>query len=318
MRAATLDRYGLDALTLRDEPMPEPAAGEVRIRVIAAAINPADWHLAVGQPHFMRLTEGLRRPKERIVGTDACGVVDAVGPGVTRFEVGDTAFGKVRGAFAEYAVGPADRLALVPTTMSEIEASTLPIAGVTALQAVDLAEVAGRRVVVNGASGGVGHFAVQIARAAGASEVVAVCSGRNAEWVAELGADRVVDYETADFTDEPFDAVIDCIGNRSVADIARCLRQGGTHVVLAGSKKTGVLGPAGSIVRAKLGAVLRPHRCEVLIADETAARLERLAELADDGDLQVRIAGKRPLRDVLDAYDRIESQRTAGKIIVLP
>ena len=318
MKAATQHRYGIDAIEVVEIPIPEPGPGQVRLQVTAASINPADWHIATGIPGFMRLTEGLRGPKLSIVGRDVCGVVDAVGADVTEWQVGDTLFGKAEGAFAEYALAGVDHLARVPSNMSDIEAATLPIAGVTALQAVERGEVEGKRVVVNGASGGVGHFVVQIAKAAGAAEVVAVCSGRNADWVRELGADEVIDYEEADFTRREFDVVIDCIGNRRGREVVRCLPSDGRWVLLGADKKTGFLGPVTRLVGSMIAWKFRSQHCELLLAEETRERLERLAELVDEGRLTVRIAGKRPLHDVVDAYDRIESKRTAGKIVILP
>lgn len=318
MRAALQTSYGLDAIELTDLPVPEPGPGQVRLRVEAASINPADWHRAVGQPLFMRLTEGLRRPKQPIPGTDVCGTVDAVGPEVARWKVGDSVFGMAKGGFAEYTIADAARLARTPSSMKPCEAASLPIAAVTALQAVDKADVAGKRVVINGASGGVGHFAVQIARSSGASEVIAVCSARNADWVRELGADRVVDYETEDFTEQSVDAIIDCVGNRSAGDIANGLVADGAWVLIGAGKKTGLLGPATKLIGAKLRWAFSSRRCIVFVADETSERLTRLAELADADQLRVRIAAKRPLADLRDAYDRIESQRTPGKLVVTP
>lgn len=318
MRAATQDRYGIDAVYIADLAMPEPRAGEVRLRVIAASMNPADWHRATGIPRIMRLTDGLRRPKQRINGIDVCGTVDAIGPGVSDWQVGDVLFGAAKGSFAQYCVADAAHLARVPTSISELEAAALPIAGVTALQAVDRGEVAGKRVVVNGASGGVGHIAVQIAQAAGAAHVAAVCSARNADWVAALGADEVIDYERADFTEGAFDVVIDCIGNRRGRDIADCLPDDGRWVLLGADKKTGLLGPMPRLFGSAIAWKFRRQSCELIMAKETTERLTRLADLVDRGAVSIRIAGKRPLADVVDAYDRIESRRTAGKVLVLP
>lgn len=318
MRAAHQTTYGLDAITLTDLPVPEPGPGQVRLRVQAASINPADWHLAMGEPRFMRLTLGLRRPKQPVLGTDVCGIVDAVGTGVDRWQVGDSVFGIAKGAFAEYTLADADRLAATPPTMAPCEAASLPIAAVTALQAVERGDVSGKRVVVNGASGGVGHFAVQIARAEGASEIIAVCSDRNADWVRELGADRVVDYEVDDFTNDPCDVIIDCVGNRSASELARGLRPNGAWVLIGAGKKTGIFGPIPKLLGAKIRWGFSSRDCIVLVADETAERLERLAELVEAGKLVVRIAAKRPLSELRDAYDRIESQRTPGKLVIVP
>lgn len=318
MRAATQTSYGLDAITLTELPIPEPGVGQVRLRVEAASINPADWHRAVGQPRFMRLTEGMRRPKQVVPGSDVCGTVEAVGPEVERWSIGDVVFGVAHGGFAEHTLADAARLAPKPTAMAPCEAATLPIAGVTALQAIERGEVEGKRVVVNGASGGVGHFAVQIARAMGAQEVIAVCSARNADWVAELGADRVVDYQSEDFTELVADVVIDCVGNRTAREMASVVVDGGRWVLIGAGKKTGLLGPAAKIIGAKLRWALSSRECIVFVANETAERLQRLGELVDAGSLRVHLAAKRPLADVRDAYDRIESQRTPGKLAIIP
>lgn len=318
MRAAHQTSYGLDAITLTDLPVPEPGLGQVLIRVQAASINPADWHLAMGEPRFMRLSMGLRRPKQPVPGTDVCGIVESVGAGVDRWKVGDSVFGVAKGGFAEYTLADADRLAAAPAAMAPCEAASLPIAAVTALQAVEQGEVSGKRVVINGASGGVGHFAVQIARAEGASEIIAVCSSRNADWVRDLGADRVVDYDVDDFTDDPVDVIIDCVGNRSASDMAGGLVANGKWVLIGAGKKTGVFGPIPKLLAAKIRWAFSSRDCIVLIADETTERLERLAVLADEGKLSVRMAAKRPLSELRDAYDRIESQRTPGKLVIIP
>ena len=318
MRAAIQTSYGLDAITITDLPLPEPVAGQVRIRVQAASINPADWHLAVGRPWMMRLTEGMRRPKKPILGTDVCGTVDAVGPGVDQWAIGDSVFGIAKGGFTEYTIADVDRLARTPESMAPCEAASLPIAAVTALQAVDKAEVEGKRVVINGASGGVGHFAVQIARAQGAREVVAVCSARNADWVRDLGVDEVIDYQVADFTETLSDIVIDCVGNRSSRDIANGLVADGRWVMVGAGKKTGVLGPIPNIIGAAITWGFSSREFSFIMAEETSERLTRLAELVDAGSLRVRLAAKRPLSELRDAYDRIESQRTPGKLVIIP
>ncbi|MEM7096270.1 MAG: NAD(P)-dependent alcohol dehydrogenase [Actinomycetota bacterium] len=318
MRAITQRAYGLEHLEIEELDVLEPKPGHVRVRVEAASINPADWHRAMGEPKFMRLTEGWARPKQLVAGTDFCGVIDAIGDEVDGWEVGDRVYGLASGAFAESAIARADRIGPAAESASDAEMAALPIAAVTALQAVERGAVAGRRVVVNGASGGVGHLAVQIARAAGAAEVVAVCSDRNASWVAELGADTVIDYESADFCDMAYDVVIDCVGNRAPRDIARGMSPDGRWVLVGASTKTGWLGPLGGLVRAKLAWLLARRSCIVFIAEESTERLTEIARLVEDGSLRVRIAGSRPLTDIRDAYDRIESQRIAGKVVVTP
>ena len=217
MTAVVQPAYGLDAIEIGERPVPTPGPGQLRIKVSASALNPMDWHLATGSPRIVRLVEGLRRPKHEIPGREACGVVDELGPDVTGFEIGQTVFGWVTGAFAEYTIAEADRMWPAPTGMTEFECAALPVAGATALEAIERGDVAGKRVAVNGASGGVGHYAVQIAKARGAQWVAGVCSGRNADFVHGLGADQVIEYDSDDFTSERWDVIIDCIGNRTGA-----------------------------------------------------------------------------------------------------
>lgn len=318
MQAAVQDRYGLDAIEVRDIALPEPAEGQVRIKVHAASVNPVDWHLASGQPRFLRITEGLRRPKKSILGSDVAGVVDAVGHGVTQFQEGDTVFGGAKGSFAEFALANVDRLALVPETASVLDAGALGVAGVTALQAIEKAGVKDQRVLINGASGGVGHLAVQVAQVYGASEVTGVCSGRNATWVSELGADRVIDYTSEDFTEGIYDVIIDCVGSHSPAAIANALDPNGRWVVVGSSQKKGTFGPLLYMLRAVASFKRRSQTCISFIAEETTARLEELAELVSTGQLSVRVADKVALADVQQALGQVESQRIAGKVLLIP
>lgn len=315
MRAATQNRYGLDAIQIGERPLPEPGPGQVRVRVEAAAINPADWHMATGRPSFLRLTEGLRRPKREILGADMAGVIDAVGDGST-WRVGDEVFGGSRGAFAEFGLCRDDRIATRPSGMSFAEAAGLPIAGVTALQAVEHADIEGKRVVVNGASGGVGHYAIQIAKAFGASHVAGVCSAPNTAMVADLGADRVYDYASEDFTAERFDAVIDCAGSRTGADIQRCLAPGGRWVLLGPPKGGRVLGPLPFVLRQLARSAFSNTKTIAFVAEETDVRLRRLGDLVRSGELRTVIDKEYGLDDLRTAFDHVESARARGKLII--
>ena len=275
-----------------------------------------DWHLATGSPKIVRLVEGPRRPKHEIPGREACGIIDQVGAGVTDFEVGQSVFGWLTGAFAEYAIAEAGRMWIAPQDMTELECAALPIAGSAALEAIELGDVAGKRVVVNGASGGVGHYAVQIAKARGASWVAGVCSNSNADFVRGLGADQVIDYESEDFTTEQWDAIVDCIGNRSGSEIRRALVDDGRWMVVGDQNKTGLLGPLPRLV-ARLGRWrFGSKSCHWFVQGEEARHLEELAALVTAGSIRSHLSETIPLDGVRAGYDRIESGRTVGKIAV--
>jgi NADPH:quinone reductase-like Zn-dependent oxidoreductase len=245
-------------------------------------------------------------------------VIDAVGDGVDESRIGDRVFGKVHGAFAELANADTDRLALMPESMPFEHAAGLPIAGVTALQAVDRAEVDGRSVVINGASGGVGHFAVQIARARGASRITGVCSGRNVEFVNGLGADQVIDYETDDFTDEPHDAIIDCAGSRTATDLLRGLDPDG-RLIMVGPKKGGpILGPLPSMIAMGTRFALSNKSFVGFVADETAERLEALATLQAHGALHTFVSREFALTNIADAFEHLGTHRAVGKVLIRP
>ncbi len=308
--------YGLDSIEIGERPVPSAGPGQLRIKVAASALNPMDWHLATGSPRIVRLAEGLRRPKHEIPGREACGVIDQLGPDVTNFEIGQTVFGWVTGAFAEYTIAEADRMWPAPTGMTEFECAALPVAGATALQAVERGDVAGKRVVVNGASGGVGHYAVQIAKARGAQWVAGVCSGRNAEFVSGLGADQVIEYDSDDFTSERWDVVIDCIGNRTDSDIRQALVDDGRWVVVGDHNKGGVLGPLPRLVTRLVRWRFGSQSCHWFVQGEDARYLEGVASLVDQGLVRTHISDTLAMDDVRAGYDRIESGRTVGKLAV--
>jgi NADPH:quinone reductase-like Zn-dependent oxidoreductase len=253
MKAIVYRRYGTpEVLEEQEVPTPRAGEGQVLVRVRAAAVNPYDWHHLTGTPYFMRLMAGLRTPKQPILGVDFAGEVEAVGPGVTRLHVGDEVYGMRMGAFAEYMAVGEDLVETKPANITFEQASAVPLAALTALQALrDKGRVqAGQRVLVIGASGGIGTFAVQLARWFGA-EVTGVCSGRNAELVWSLGADRVIDNTREDFvhSGQTYDLIVDVVGTRSVADRRRVLAPSGTLVVLSGPKTGRWLGPLPATVR---------------------------------------------------------------------
>lgn len=316
MTALVQSAYGLEAIDKLECPVPAPGPGQLRIKIAASSLNPMDWHLATGLPRIVRLVEGFRRPQHKIPGREACGVVDQLGPGVTDFEVGQSVFGWLTGAYAEYAVAEADRMWLAPTNMTEFECAALPIAGATALEAVERGDVAGKRVVVNGASGGVGHYAVQIAKARGAHFVAGVCSGSNADFVRSLGADHVVEYDSDDFTSERWDVIIDCIGNRGDSEIRRALVEDGRWVVVGDQNKDGLLGPLPRLVVRLMRWRLRSQSCHWFVQREDARYLQELAALVDEGSIRSHLSEAIAVGDVREGYDRIESGRTVGKLAI--
>lgn len=243
MRAAVYDQYGPpeEVLTIRSIPVPAVGADEVLVAVHAAAVNALDWHYTTGEPVFARVTLGLRRPHRSIPGVDVSGTVAAVGEDVTSLRPGDEVFGAVAGGgFAEYVVAPAEAMRPKPAGVGFEEAATIGVAAETAIQGLrDWGGlVPGQRVLVNGASGGVGSFAVQLAKALGAAHVTAVCSTANVETARAIGADRVVDYTAEDFTSsgEAYDLMFDNAGSRTLRTCARALVPGGTYVMITAPK----------------------------------------------------------------------------------
>ena len=283
MRAVVRDRYGSpDILRLAEVPKPAPGEGEVLVRVRAASANAGDWRILRAAPFLIRLGGyGLLTPKHRILGQDVAGQVAAVGAGVTQYRQGDEVFGESPdcGAFAEYVCAPAARLAPKPTNLSFEQAAAVPMAAVTALRGLRLVGPLqpGQRVLVNGASGGVGTFAVQIAKALGA-DVTGVCSTRNMELVRSIGADRVIDYTREDFTrdEQAYDLILNAAAYRSIFDCRRALRPGGTYIHIGGSTarmfEVLLLGP--------LASRGRDGKFRFLASETTTEDLVFLTELA--------------------------------------
>ena len=321
MKAIVQDTYGgPDVLELRDVPVPVPGDDEVLVRVRASSVNAADWHLMRGKPYFMRVMGfGLRAPKVRVRGMDVAGVVESIGSTVTTLRVGDEVYGQGdmhAGTFAELAVVKETSLAARPGSLTFEEAGAVPLAALTALQGVrDSGGVkAGQRILINGASGGVGTFAVQIARHLGA-EVTAVCSTRNVELVQELGADRVVDYTQEDFTrtGERYDVVFDLVANRSLTALRRALTPRGT-LVLSGGGGGKVLGPMPLIVRAALVNVFVAQRMTNLGESVNTADLAYLAGLIDDGAVKPVMERVYPFAETAAAIRQLEDEHARGKI----
>jgi NADPH:quinone reductase-like Zn-dependent oxidoreductase len=320
MHAIIHDSYGgPDVLELRDVEMPAASEGRVLVRVRAAAANPLDWHFLRGLPYVMRAQLGLRVPKRTNVGNDVAGVVEAVGTGVTRFAPGDEVFGDVSGSFAEYVTAPEERLARKPANLSFEQAAAVPVAGVTALQGLrDHGRLrAGQRLLVIGAGGGVGTFAVQIAKAFGA-DVTGVCSGGKVDMVRSIGADRVVDYTREDFTKgrDRYDVVFQLAGTLSPTTCRRALTPTGTLVLSSGESRGRVIGPIGRILGGLALSPLVRQRIVPFIAKPGASDLGVLRELIEDGKVTPVIDRTYALREAPDAIRYLEEGHAGGKIVI--
>ncbi|MDR7274975.1 NAD(P)-dependent alcohol dehydrogenase [Catenuloplanes atrovinosus] len=331
MKAIVQQRYGAAPTVLQVGEVATPAAGpgDVLVRVHAAAVNAADWHIMRGDPWIARLAApevfGRRGPKRPIRGRDIAGVVEAVGSGVERFTPGDEVFGDlgdVGGGFAEFAVAPSTSLAAKPVNLSFAEAAAVPLAGSTALYGLrDLAGVRpGQRVLINGASGGVGTFAVQIAAAIGA-EVTGVCRTRNVDLVSSLGAHEVIDYTTTDFAalGRHWDVIFDLTGRRRLADCRRALTPTGTLLLAGGGIFEGgsLLGPMAIQVQGRLLArSARPQRLLPLQIRPRAAYLDALRDLIESGAVRPVIERTYPLDAAAEAVNHLEQEHARAKLVL--
>ena len=319
MKAIVHERYGPEGIVLRDVPEPVAAEGEVLVRVRASSVNPVEWYGVYGPPFVRVFSRQLRRPKQGGVGVDLAGRVEAIGSGVTGLRVGDEVFGASRAAWAELAVAPAARLARKPAAIAFDEAAGVPIAGVTALQALrDHAGVqAGQRVLINGASGGVGTFAIQIAKVLGA-DVTAVCSTPHVALARALGADRVVDYTQQDFTrlGERHDAIIDIAGSRSFPKLRRVLTPDARVVVVGAKMSYSLLGPLKHIAATYVQALGRSQTVKFFIADVSTADLSVVAEAMTSGNVRTVIDRRYDLGDAVAALRYLGEGHAAGKVIL--
>jgi NADPH:quinone reductase-like Zn-dependent oxidoreductase len=322
MKAIVQDRFGSpDVLQFMDVDPPGIGPDEVLVRVHAAAINPYDWHMLRGDPYVARLMGGvgLTRPKQRTAGADGAGRVERVGANVTDLRAGDEVLGWFDGSFAEYASAPVDRVVPKPARLSFEEAAAVPMAGETALRAIrDVGQVQpGDRVLVNGAAGGVGHLAVQIAAALGA-EVTGVCSTRNVELVRSLGAAHVVDYTSTDFTDgrQRYDVVLDNVGNRPLRRLRRALTPTGTLVYNAGGAPGHVFGPIGSILRVVVVNGVVSQRFRPLPSDWTREHLLAVTDLVESGQVTPVLDRTYALADTAAGLHRVEQGHARGKVVV--
>ena len=323
MKAIVQDRYGgPEVLEIREIDQPVPADNQLLVQVQAAGVHRGDWHIMTGLPYMIRLVVpalGLRRPKVPVLGMDLAGRVQAVGAQVTRFRPGDEVFGWTDGAFAEYAIAPEDHLAAKPANLSFEEAAVVPISGFAALQAVrDVGEVqAGQRVLVLGAAGAVGWFAVQVAKAFGA-QVTGVASTSQLELVRSIGADEVIDYTTVDVTDgtRQWEVIIDTGGRRSLAQLRRALTPKGTLVIVGGEGGGRWMGGFLRNLRAPLMSRFVGQRLRMLVSKENQDDLQVLAELIEAGKLTPLIGRTYPLGEAAEAMRALEAGNTRGKIVI--
>jgi NADPH:quinone reductase-like Zn-dependent oxidoreductase len=318
MRAIVQDRYGsADVLRLAQTATPAIAPSQVLVQVHAAGVDRGTWHLMAGQPYLMRILGfGLRRPKNPVPGLDVAGTVVAAGAKVSRFQPGDEVFGIARGSFAEYAAADAAKLADKPAGLSFEQAATVAVSGLAALQGLRAGRIhAGQQVLIIGASGGVGTYAVQLAKAAGA-EVTGVASTAKVDLVRSLGADHVVDYTREDFADgrQRYDLILDIGGSNRLSRLRRALTPTGTLVIAGseGGKWTGM----GRQIRALALSVLVHQRLTMFVSRHREADLETLRRLAAAGQLTPAVGTTYPLADVPRAIGDLQAGHARGKIAI--
>ena len=319
MQAILYRRYGSpDVLELGEAPTPVPKDGDVLVRVHAAALNPFDWHLVRGHPYLVRATSGWRKPKRNIPGIDVAGVVETVGRDVTRLKAGDEVFGEKSRSCAEYVSGPEKLFVLKPANLTMEQAAAVPVASITALQAlVDIRHgEPGQKVLINGASGGVGTFAVQLAKAFGA-EVTGVCSTRNVELVRSLGADHVIDYTREDLArgTPRYDLIVDNAGNRSLLSMRRVLAPTGTFVGV-GAPKGNWVAPIARVAWAQVLSRFGSQTMRFMLTDVTRDDLLFIKELIEAGTVTPVIDRRYPLSEVPDAIRYLETMRARGKVVI--
>ena len=321
MKAIVQDVYGsADVLELRDIDPPVIGSDEVLLQVHAAGVEPGVWHIMTGLPYLVRVMGyGLTKPKYPVRGRDVAGRVEAVGANVTRFQVGDEVFGTCEGSFAEYAAAREDRLALKPANLTFEQAAVIPISGMTALQALrDKGQVKpGQKVLIIGAGGGVGTFAIQLAKAFGA-EVTGVCSTAKVDLVRSIGADHVIDYTREDFTyrSDRYDLIIDTAGNRPLSQLRGALAPDGTLVIVGGEGGGAWVGPADRIVPVALLSPFVEQRLLSLMAAERQEDLRVLSDMAEVGKFTPALDRTYPLIEAPDAVRYVGEGHARGKVVV--
>jgi NADPH:quinone reductase-like Zn-dependent oxidoreductase len=322
MKALTYDKYGSpDILELRQIDKPVVTDDDVLVRVHATSVNPVDWHTMTGTPYLVRLESGLRKPKREVLGVDFAGTVEAIGRNVKQFQPGDEVFGAKSGAFAEYVCVREDRVVgQKPANVTFEQAAAVPVAAISALQGLrDKGQIrSGQRVLINGASGGVGTFAVQIAKSFGA-EVTGVCSTRNVDTVRSIGADHVIDYTEEDFTrgEQRYDLLLDIAGNRSWSDYRRVLNEKATLVVVGGPKGNHWIGPLSQAVKLRLSSLAGSRRVVApFLAKMKKEDLVVLQELLEAGTVTPVLDRQYELSEVPEALRYLGEGHAQGKVVV--
>jgi len=314
MKAVVYERYGPpDVLSVQDVPLPEPDAGQIRVKIAATSLNLSDWECLLGRPAYARVG-GLRKPARNILGSDVAGVVDKVGEGVTRFKPGDEICAdnlNLKGGFAEYAVMPESAAAFKPPELSFSEAATLPQSGAIAWQGTRLA-APGKRVLINGAGGGTGSFAIQLAKRAGA-HVTGVDNASKLNHMRSIGADEVIDYQRDDYTKAgQYDLILDLVAHRSVFAYRRALKRGGTYRCVGGTTRSLLrILTAGGIVGLATGRSIG-----VLVVKEGPKHFEPMAELCAAGEITIHVDSTYDLAHTADALTRVGEGRAQGKVVV--
>ena len=326
MRALIQDRYGSpDVLRVDEVPVPVPSDGEVLVRVKAASVNARDWHIMRGEPRLARLLDSTTfsraAPRVRIRGTDFAGTVESVGEGVSRWRPGDDVFGESDAAIAEYVAAPAGVVAKMPAGIGFEKAAAMPLAANTALVCLRAGQIeAGQSVLINGASGGVGTFAIQLANSMGVAHVTAVCSGRNADLARSLGAGVVVDYGREDFSTSgrQYDVVLDLVGNRSLRDLRRVLMPSGT-LVLSGGGVSGqgrFVGPLSMLIRAQLLARVSRVRLVVPDAKPSTQNLAELAAMVESRSVIPIVDKTFTFENAAEAIRYLEVEHARAKVVI--
>ncbi len=320
MKAIVYHEYGsADVLKCEEVEKPVPKDDEVLIKVRAASVNPLDWRLMEGNPRFLRLFLGLRKPKLGRPGVDVAGEVEAVGPKVTQFKPGDEVFGSCSGAFAEYACTGESKIVMKPPNITFEQAASVNVAGLTALQGLrDKGKIQpGSRVLINGASGGVGIFAVQIAKTFGA-HVTGVCSTKNVDLVRSIGADEVIDYTQQDFTtsNQRYDVILDCVGNHSFSESRRVLNPDGRHVGVGAPHDLSITDLLASMTKDLWLSVSGSQKAVMFIAKASQADLALIGEFIAAGKLKPVIERRYSLSEAAEAVRHVEEGHARGKVIV--
>jgi len=319
MKAIVYHNYGSpDVLKCDEIHQPVVKDDEVLIRVRAASVNPADWHLMRGKPYIVHLFAGLRKPKIRL-GADVAGQVEAVGRKVTQFKPGDEVFGICRGAFAEYVSASELGLVMKPENITFEQAASVPVAALTAVQGLrNKGKIQpGHKVLINGAAGGVGTFAVQVAKSLGA-EVTGVCSTRNVEMVRSLGADQVIDYTQEDFTKgwQRYDLILDCVGNHSPSACRRVLSPKGIHVLVGGPSGPGTLGFVARLIAALVRSRFASQKFTMILTRRSKDDLTLMHDLMRAGKVTPVIDRRYSLNEVPKAFGYLEEGHARGKVVI--